>query len=154
MSGTTPEEASAALAAVRHAQSTVAGEIGLPRGYWWGLGLAWVGFGAIAELGNPWVTTVATAGFGMVHSVIASRMLDGRRRSEQVRVSAATAGRRTPIAVVSMLVALVALTLAAALAFDADGAGHPSLAAGVLVGAITGFGGPELLRGARRLFRA
>jgi len=132
----------------------VADEIGLPRGYWWGMGLAWVGFGAVAELGNPWVTTAATIGFGMVHSVIASRLLDGRRRSTLVQVSAATAGRRTPYAVVGMLVALVALTLVAALALDADGARHPALAAGVLVGAIIGFGGPELLRGARRLFRA
>jgi hypothetical protein len=154
MSGTTPEEASAALAAVQRARATVAEEVGLPRGYWWGMGVAWVGFGAVAELGNPWVTTAATLGFGIVHSTIASRMLSGRRRTAQVRVSAATAGRRTPIAVISMLVALVALNVAAALALDADGARHPSLTAGVLVGALIGFGGPEQLRAVRRLFRA
>jgi hypothetical protein len=154
MSGTTPEEAGAALAAVQRAQSAVADEVGLPRGYWWGMAVAWVAFGAIGELGNPWVTTAVTIGFGVGHSVIASRLLDGRRRTAQVRVSEATAGRRTPIAVISMLVALVALTIAAALALDADGARHPSLAAGVLVGAVIGFGGPELLRGARRLCRA
>src|SRR5262245_2283343 len=142
MSGTTPEAASAALAAVHHAQSTVAEEVGLPRGYWWGMGAAWVAFGAIAELGNPWVTTAVTLGFGILHSTIASRMLEGRRRTAQVRVSAATAGRRTPIAVVSMLVALVALTVATALALDADGAQHAALAAGVLVGTVIGFSGP------------
>ncbi len=154
MTGTTPEEAGAALAAVQHAQATVADEVGLPRGYWWGLAVAWVAFGALAELGNPWLTTVATLGFGMGHSVVASRLLDGRRRTAQVRVSAATAGRRTPLAVITMLVVLVALTIAAALLLDADGADHPALAAGVFVGAVVGLGGPELLRGVRRLFRA
>src|SRR5690242_20544993 len=115
MTRTTPEEASAALAAVQHAQSTVAGEVGLPRSYWWGMGVAWVAFGAVAELGNAWLTTVLTVGFGIGHSVVASRMLDGRRRTAQLRVSADTAGRRTPLAVITMLIALVALTVVTAL---------------------------------------
>jgi hypothetical protein len=154
MTGTTPEEAGAALAAVQQAQASVAEEVGLPRGYWWGMGAAWVAFGAVAELGNPWLTTAVTLGFGMGHSIVASRMLDGRRRTTQVRPSAATAGRRTPLAVITMLVALVALTIVAALLLDADGADHPALAAGVFVGAVVGFGGPGMLRVLRRLFRA
>ena len=60
MAGTTPEDAGAALAAVQHARTTVAEEVGLPRGYWWGMGVAWAGFGAVAELGNPWLTTAVT----------------------------------------------------------------------------------------------
>lgn len=154
MSHTTPEEASAALAAVQHAQSRVTEEVGLPRGYWWGLGVAWVAFGAISDLADPWVAVAVTLGFGVGHAIIASRMLDGRRRTAQVRVSAATAGRRTPLAVIVMLLALVALTIAVALLLDADRADHPSLAAGAFVGAIVGFGGPEILSGFRRLFRA
>ena len=154
MTEATPEDAAAALAAVRRAQSSVAGEVGLPRAYWWVLGAAWVAFGALGELGDPAVSTTATALFGAVHTTVASRMLSGRRRTSQVRVSAETAGRRTPLAVVAMLVALVGATVAAALLLDADGAGHPALEAGVFIGIVVAFGGPEMLRLARRLFGA
>ncbi|MCL2542166.1 MAG: hypothetical protein FWE71_06865 [Nocardioidaceae bacterium] len=150
----TPDEADAALAAVERARADVAAEVGLPRGYWWGMGVAWALFGLLAEVGDPWVTTAVTLVFGAAHSVVASRLLDGRSRTRRVRVSAAAAGRRTAPVVVAVLLALVALTVAAALALDADGAGRPALAAGVAVGVLIGGGGPEILRGARRLLHA
>jgi hypothetical protein len=53
-----------------------------------------------------------------------------------------------------MLVLLVALTVAAALLIDADGAGHAALWAAVVVAAVVGFGGPEILRTLRRWVRA
>jgi hypothetical protein len=69
-------------------------------------------------------------------------------------VSAVVAGHRTPYVVVGMLVLLVALTVAAALLIDADGAGHAALWAAVVVAAVVGFGGPEILRTLRRWVRA
>jgi hypothetical protein len=86
--------------------------------------------------------------------VLASRLLDGRRRSAGVRVSSAVAGHRTPYVVVGMLVLLVALTVAVALLIDADGAGHAAIWAAVVVAPVVGFGGPEILRTLRRWVRA
>lgn len=154
MAGTTPEDAGAALAAVRRAQQAVAAEVGLPRLYWWGLGAGWVVLGVIAELDVTWLTSVATLAFGAGHAAIASRLLDGRSRTRDVRVSAAVAGRRTPAAVVLMLLVMVAVTVAAALLLNADGAGHPTTAAGIFVGLLVALGGPEMLRVSRRIVRA
>jgi 4-hydroxybenzoate polyprenyltransferase len=149
-----PAQAQEALAAVARARQRIADEVGLPRGYWWGLAAGWVVLGVIGEFGPSWLVTAATVLFGVGHSTLASRLLDGRRRSDGVRVSSAVAGHRTAYVVVGMLVLLVALTVAAALLFDADGAGHPTVWAAVLVAAIVGLGGPEILRTLRRWVRA
>ncbi|HVX53151.1 hypothetical protein [Nocardioides sp.] len=148
------QDAGEALAAVAHARRQVAEEIGLPRGYWWAMAAGWVVLGVIGEFGPSWLVIVATVLFGAGHAALASRLLDGRRGSDGVRVSAAVAGHRTPYVVVGMLVLLVALTVAAALLIDADGAGHAALWAAVVVAAVVGFGGPEILRTLRRWVRA
>lgn len=154
MENVAPDQARAALDAVERARRRVAEEVGLPRGYWWAMAAGWVVLGLIGDLGPQWLIIAATLIFGAGHSFVASRLLNGRRRTDQVQVSAAVAGRRTPIVVVGMLFALVALTIGVAMALDADGDRNPGIWAGVLVAAIIGFGGPEILRVLRHWFRA
>ncbi|MET8797637.1 hypothetical protein ABZV91_14510 [Nocardia sp. NPDC004568] len=154
MDNVAPDQARAALDTVEQARRRVAQEVGLPRGYWWAMAAGWITLCVIGDLGPQWLVVAATLIFGAGHAVIASRLLNGRRRTEQVRVSAAVAGRRTPFVVVGMLFALVALTLGVAMVLNADGDHHPGIGAGVLVAAIIGFGGPEILRVLRRWFRA
>jgi MFS family permease len=150
----TPEQAGIALGAAERARHQVADEVGLPRGYWWAMAGGWVLLGSLGSLAPSWVAGAATAAFGVGHAVLASRLLDGRRRTGQVQVSRTVAGRRVPLVVIGMLVALVALTILAALALDADGAEHASIWAAALVAAVIGFGGPEMLRVLRRWVRA
>lgn len=142
----TTDQAREALDRATAARGRVAAEVGLPRGYWWALAAAWVALGALGDVGPSWLATVATVAFGVGHSVFATRLLDGRRRTSELQVSAAVAGRRTAPIVVGMLLALVALTIGVALALDADGARHVGLWAGLFVGVLVGFGGPEILR--------
>jgi hypothetical protein len=150
----TPDQAQAALNAIGRARQTVAGEVGLPRGYWWVMAVAWVVLGALGTVGSPWLVTSATIVFGVAHSVFATRLLDGRRRTARLQVSRATAGRRVAVAVVGMLVVLVVLTIGAALALNADGAGHPQIWSAVFVAAVIGFGGPGMLHQIHRSIEA
>jgi hypothetical protein len=53
-----------------------------------------------------------------------------------------------------MLFALVAVTIAAGIALNADGARHPGIAAAVLVSAVVALGGPDILRVLRRVVKA
>jgi hypothetical protein len=146
----TPDEARSALGVAADARRRVADEVGLPRLYWWVLAAAWLGLGVIGDVGPWWLSSTATLAFGIGHSTLASRLLAGRQRTPHLQVSAEVAGRRIPLIVVGMLLGLVALTIAAGFALDADGADHAGSWAGLLVAAIVGFGGPELLRVLRR----
>ncbi|MVU78516.1 hypothetical protein GPX89_14830 [Nocardia sp. ET3-3] len=154
MDGITPDQARAALDAAGHARRQVADEVGLPRGYWWAMAGGWVTLGLLGDFGPPWLMIVATLVFGAGHSGLASRLLDGRRRTAGIQVSTAVAGRRTPLVVIVMLLGLVGLTVAAALALNADGVEHPRTWSAVLIAAIVGFGGPEILSVLRRWARA
>ncbi|MEV0764998.1 hypothetical protein [Nocardia sp. NPDC050435] len=154
MDNITPDQARAALDAADRAREQVAEEVGLPRGYWWAMAAGWLALGAIGQFGPWWLVVAATIAFGAGHAALAARLLDGRRRTGRLQVSVAVAGRRAALVVIGILIALVALTVAAALALDADGAVHAGLWAAVLVAAITGFGGPEILRTLRRRVRA
>ncbi|NUS12452.1 MAG: hypothetical protein HOY69_13815 [Streptomyces sp.] len=149
-----PEEARIALDAADRAQRQVAAEVGLPRGYWWALAGGWLVLGGLGNVAPSWAAGTATVVFGAAHTTLASRLLDGRRRTDRLQVSRTVAGGRVPLVVVGMLVALVAVTVLAALALDADGAGHAGIWATVLVAAVVGFGGPEILRVLRRWARA
>ncbi|MEU0932437.1 MULTISPECIES: hypothetical protein [unclassified Embleya] len=153
MTNTAPEQARAALDAVDRARRQVADQVGLPRGYWWVMAAGWLGLGVLGSV-SPWLGGTAAAVFGAGHGTLASRLLAGRRRTDGLRVSAAVAGRRTPVVVVGMLVGLVGVTVLAALALHADGAEHASIWAAVLVAAVIGFGGPDILRVLRRWARA
>lgn len=154
MADITPEQAGMALEAVERARHQVAEEVGLPRSYWWSMAAGWLLLGALGNLTPPWSAGAATLAFGMGHAALASRLLDGRRRTGQVQVSRTVAGRRVPFIVIGMLLGLVAVTVGVALALDADGADHAGIWAAALVAPVIGFGGPDMLRVLRRWVRA
>jgi hypothetical protein len=72
-------------------------------------------------------------------------LLAGRQRTSGVRVRADVAGRRAPLLVFGSLVALVGVTIVAALLVDADGAEHPGTIASVFVAALILLGGPRVM---------
>jgi hypothetical protein len=51
----TLHEARAALDTIERGRLTVVAEIDLPRWYWAGLALGWIGLGFVADLGYGWV---------------------------------------------------------------------------------------------------
>lgn len=146
----TPMEARAALDAVERGRMRVVDEIDLPAWYWWGVALGWIALGWITDLDRPWLTTAATLLYGAVHAGVASRVLSGRHRSDRLSVRADVAGREVPRLVIGGLLLLAGVTIAAALAAQADGARHPVTMASVLVAVIVLLGGPRLLAYARR----
>ena len=154
MEEVTPGDARAALDAVGQARARVADEVGLPQWYWWLLASAWLVLGVIGDIGPQWLAIAATVAFGLAHSTIAARRLDGRRRTGRLQIRSEIAGRRTPAVVISMLLALVAVTIVAGVVLHADGARHPGIGAAVLVAAIVGLGGDGMLRVLRRWARA
>lgn len=154
MADIVPEQARAALDAADRARRQVAEEVGLPRVYWWVMAAAWLVLGVLGDVGPEWLVAIATLAFGAGHSAFASRLLGGRRRTDRLQVSEAVAGPRTFLVVVGMLLGLVGITVGAAFALAADGADHPATWAAVLVAAIIGFGGPEILRVLRHRVRA
>jgi hypothetical protein len=143
-------EARLALHEVEEARRRVVDQIGAPWWYWGGLAGGWVGLGALTDMASPWVSVVATVVFGAVHSWVAPRVVAGRRRTRGVTVRAEVAGRRAAPLVLGSLVALVGVTIAAALAANADGARHPATAASVLVAVAILLGGPRLMDAIRR----
>ncbi|MFW0789956.1 hypothetical protein [Gordonia sp. CPCC 205333] len=154
MSDLNHDQAQDALDAARRAQQSVAGQLGLPRAYWWVLAAGWLVLGVLGDFTPSWVTTVATIAFAFGHSVVASSLLDGRRRTSKLLVSRDVAGRRIPLAVIAILLVMAALTIALGFALDADGANHAGTWAALTVAAIVGFGGPEILFATRRLVHA
>lgn len=145
----TPQEADAALAAVERGRRRVVAEIDVPRWYWWGLALGWLALGFVTDLNHPWLTSAATLLFGATHAAVASRVLDGRRRTDALRVRRGVAGRRIARYVVAGLVAMALVTIAAALLLHADGAGHPATFASAYVAVAILLGGPRLVAVAR-----
>lgn len=145
-----PQEARDALVTVDRAQAKVADEAGLPRWYWWLMAGVWITLGIVGDVGPQWLVISATLGVGAAHSVVATRILDGRRRTTQVQLSHAMVGARTPAIVIAMLVTLVAVTVGAALALHGDGAAHAGIWASVFGASVVGLGGPEILQVLRR----
>jgi hypothetical protein len=146
----TPLEARAALDAVERSRRSVIDQIDLPTWYWWGLALGWIVLGVISDFDHPWLTTPATILFGAAHATVAPRVMDGRRGSPHLSVRRDVAGHELTRMIVVGLVCLVVLTIAAALAVNADGAGHPATIASVFVAAIIVLGGPQLPAAIRR----
>jgi len=146
----TSEEARAALDTVQRGRQRVIDEIDLPWWYWWGLAAGWVALGVIADLNHPWVTVAATLIFAAAHATVAPRVLNGRHRTPKLSVSAETAVPHTAGLVIGSLIALVGVTVAIALAVNADGAEHPSTIASVFVAVLLVLGGPRLLAVVRR----
>ena len=146
----TPSEARAALETVERGRLRVIDEIDMPRWYWWGLALGWIGLGYVTDLGHPWVTAGATLAFGAVHAAVAPRVVSGRHRSGRLSVSAAVAGRHIPRLVIGGLIVLAGVTVAGSLAAEADGARHPVTIASIFVALMIVLGGPQLLAVVRR----
>jgi hypothetical protein len=151
MTELTPEQARAALDTVERSRLRVVDEIAVPRWYWGGLALGWIGLGVISSLvDNPWISTAATLLFGAVHAWVAPQVINGRHGSRQLSVGAHVVGRQVTRAVLAGLVVMVGVTVAAALVLNADGARHPSIEAAVLVAVAIVLGGPLLLQTFRR----
>src|SRR4051795_5597315 len=120
----TPLQARAALDTIDRGRRRVIVEIDMPRWYWWGLALGWIALGYITDLDHPWVTSAATVAFGAIHASVAPRVIDGRHRTDRLSVRRDVAGRRLPRLVIGALLGLALVTIAAAIAAEADGAGH------------------------------
>jgi hypothetical protein len=141
----TAGDAQAALIAAESARAHVVDEIDMPQWYWWALAGGWIGLGVIADVGPPWLSVVATFVFSAAHATAFGRVAGGRK-SDQLMVSAATAGRTGTLAVLGCLIALGVLTVAAAVLVSADGANHPATIASVPVAIVIVLGGPVLMR--------
>lgn len=142
-------EARVALRGVERARERVIDQIGMPWWYWWGLAGCWIGLGVASDVASAWVALAATVAFGAAHSVVSSRLLAGRRRTGDLKVRGDVAGRRAPLLVFGFLVGLVAVTIAAALLANADGAEHPATMASVLVAVVILLGGPRVMAAIR-----
>src|SRR5262245_51706792 len=94
-------------------------QIDVPSWYWWGLALGWVGLGLVTVAAIPWLSAVATVGFGALHSAVAPRVIDGRHGSRQLTVRADVVSRHIRALVIGFLIALVAVTVGIALVADA-----------------------------------
>src|SRR5262249_60583478 len=112
--------------------------------------LGWVGLGLVTVAGIPWLSVLATVGFGAVHSWIAPKVIDGRHGSRQLSVRADVVSRHVPALVIGFLVALVVVTVGLALVADALGAPEPALIASVVVAIAVLVGGPQLMAFVRR----
>jgi len=146
----TDAEARLALRSIEERRREVIAEIDMPRWYWWGLALGWIGLGFVTDLGHPWVTAAATLAFGAVYSGVASHVLSGRHRSSQLSVRADVAGPSVAVVVIGFLLGLAAVTVALAVLAEADGARHPVTAASIVVAVAVLFGGPTLMAAVRR----
>jgi hypothetical protein len=145
-----PVDAARALEDVQLRRRQVVAEIDVPAWYWWGLALGWVGLGLVTVAGIPWLTVVATVGFGAAHAAVASRFIDGRHGSRQLSVRAEVVSRHVRVVVVGFLLTLVALTVGLALVADALGAPQPALIAAVVIAIAVLLGGPRLMTLVRR----
>jgi hypothetical protein len=142
-------EARVALHDVERARQRVIDQIGMPKWYWWGLAACWIALGVLNDVANAWFVAVATIVFGAVHSAVSQRLLAGRRQTGNVKVRRDVAGRHAPLIVFGCLVGLAGVTIAAALAANADGAEHPATMASVLVAVIILLGGPRVMAAIR-----
>jgi hypothetical protein len=143
-------EARFALGAVEHRRQQVLEEISVPLWYWVFLAAGWVALGGLGDFGPAWSTWAGTLLFGAVHSAIAPRVISGRRGSTQLSIRSELVSRRLPALILGFVMAMAAVTVAFALLLHADGAGHPSLDAGVIVGMLVLVGGPSLVMSLRR----
>lgn len=142
------EQAEQALQVAAAARRKVADELGLPRAYWWVMGVGWLALGFINHYTAPWVTVLATIAFGATHASVASRWLDGRHRTGQVAVARSVAGSRVALTVIGLLLGAILVTVGLALGLDADGARHAGIWASGVVGIVLALGGPGLLAAA------
>jgi hypothetical protein len=106
--------------------------------------------GLLGDFGPAWLSAAGTVAFGAAHAAIAPRVISGRHGSTKLSIRPEIAGRQMPVVVIGFLIAMVAVTVAVALWFNADGAHHPATLAGVVVATLVLAGGPGLVSGVRR----
>ena len=145
-----PAEAGDALDEIERRRRQIVAEIDVPAWYWWGLAAGWVGLGLVTLAGIPWLSVVATVGFGALHSAVAARTIDGRRGSRQLSVRADVVSRHVRTLVVGFLLVLIAITVVIALVADALGAPEPVLISSITVAILVLAGGPRLMALVRR----
>jgi hypothetical protein len=146
----TDADARSALTNIETRRRQIIAEIDIPRWYWWGVALGWVGLGVITDFGIAWLTFVATLTFGAVHSSVAQHVLSGRHGSRQLSVRSDVVDRRLPLLVFGGLIGLAAVTIVLAVLAHADGAEHPVTMASVVVAVAVLLGGPTLVAAVRR----
>jgi hypothetical protein len=149
-----PGDAQAALDVAERGRQRVIEEIGLPNWYWLFLAAGWIALGLLNDLEHGWIAVIATFAFGAANSSAMSRVASGRHRTSSLSVRASVAGSNPALLLTAALLSLGALTVALALAANADGADHPATAASIVVAVIILLGGPRLFeivkRNARR----
>jgi len=143
-------DARMALGSIEQRRRQVIDEIDMPRWYWWGLALGWVGLGVITDLKIAYLTAIVTPLFGAVHASVAGRLLSGRHGSSQLSVRADVVWRHIPAVMIAFLLGLAGVTIALAVAANADGAHHPVTWASIVVAVAILCGGPRLMAAVRR----
>jgi hypothetical protein len=143
-------DAKIALDDVGLRQRQVVAMINIPWWYWWSVGIGWIVLGVIADLHNPWATSIATLLFGAIHATIAQRFLDGRHSTRQLSVRADMVNRHIPAIVLSGLLVLAALTTGIAIAFATNHVGRPVTLSSVIIAAIVVSAGPGFMGAVRR----
>jgi len=143
-------DARTALGSIEQRRRQVIDEIDMPRWYWWGLALGWVGLGVITDTKITWLSAAATLAFGAVHASVAQRVLSGRHGSSRLSVRGDVVWRHIPAVMITFLLGLAGVTVALALAADADGAHHPVTWASIVVAIAILGGGPRLMAAVRR----
>jgi hypothetical protein len=146
----TDTEARLALDAIERRRRQVIAEIDVPNWYWWSVAAGWVALGVLADLAPAWASVVGTLAFGAVHSAVAPRVVSGRHGSRRLSVRGDMVDRRVPLVVFGFLIVMTAVTVGAALVFNADGARHPATLASIVVAALVLCGGPALMAAVRR----
>jgi len=144
-----PDQARAALDAVERGRRAMIDRIGVPGWYWGAVAGGWVALGLISDLGAPWLSVAATLVFGAAHASVAPRVVDGRH-GRGARVGRGVPRLPVTQIVLGGLVGLVVVTVALALAAQADGARHPATAASLVVAVVILLGGPLLMAVVRR----
>jgi len=140
-----PADAGRALAEIERRRRQIIAQIDIPAWYWWGLALGWVALGLVTLADMPWLSVAATVGFGVLHAVVAARVMDGRHGSRQLSVRADVVSRHVRSLVIAFLLVLVAITIVIALVADALGAPQPVLIASAAVALLVLVGGPRLM---------
>ena len=143
--GVSDTEARAALDAIERGRRHVIDEIDLPRWYWWGLAVGWIGLGVVTDLQHPWLTVAATIAFGAVHASVSHVVVGGRRRTTQLSVHTDVVGPHVPLLVIGSLIGLAGLTVVGGVAAYADDARHPVTIASIFVAVVIVLGGPRLM---------
>jgi hypothetical protein len=146
----TQGEAQAALATTERGRRRVIDEIGLPSWYWVFLAAGWIALGLLNDLEHGWIAAVATFVFGAANASAMSRVASGRHRTSNLSVRASVTGSNPAWLLTAALLSLGALTVALALAANADGTEHPTTAASIVIAVIIILGGPRLFEVVKR----